>query len=124
MGEFSSLQRKFYMGVYFVHKKGWRYDFVMKGQRYTQAWYETKRDANEAEHKKRIELSKPTSTDMDFLTLVNLRLDEVKQRLSTEHYMDTLYHARRWAQKWSGLTCSKITIELITKLRDERKKIS
>ncbi|MCP4341201.1 MAG: hypothetical protein GY799_20545 [Desulfobulbaceae bacterium] len=33
-------------------------------------------------NEKRAELSKPTSTDMDFLTLVNLRLDEVEQRLS------------------------------------------
>lgn len=61
---------------------------------------------------------------MDFLTLLNLRLDEVKQRLSHEHYMDTVYHARRWAKKWSGLTCSEITIELITELRDYRSKIS
>ncbi|MDK9709299.1 MAG: tyrosine-type recombinase/integrase [Desulforhopalus sp.] len=61
---------------------------------------------------------------MDFLTLVNLRLDEVKQRLSLEHYMDTLYHAKRWAKLWSGLSCSEITMEVITKLRDERSKIS
>ena len=63
-------------------------------------------------------------TDMDFLTLVNKRLDEVKQRLSFKHYMDTVYHARRWAKRWSGFPCSKITIELITQLRDERSKIS
>lgn len=112
------------MSVYFVQKKGWRYDFMMKGLRYTQAWFETKRSAKQAEQQKRDELSKPISTDMDFLTLMNLRLDEVRQRLSHEHYMDTLYHARRWADRWSGLTCSEITIELITKLRDERSTIS
>lgn len=61
---------------------------------------------------------------MDFLELLNLRLDEVQQRLSEEHYMDTLYHARRWAKRWSGLTCSEITIELITKLRNDRSKVS
>ncbi|WP_217907617.1 tyrosine-type recombinase/integrase [Desulfosediminicola ganghwensis] len=38
--------------------------------------------------------------------------------------MDTVYHARRWAKRWSGLTCTEITIELITELRDERSKIS
>lgn len=115
---------RFCMSAYFVEKKGWRYDFMMKGLRYTQAWYETKRDANQAEQQKRDELSKPISTDMDFLMLVNLRLDDVKQRLSNEHYMDTLYHARRWTQKWSGLTCSEVTIELITILRDERSLVS
>jgi integrase len=112
------------MSAYFVEKKGWRYDFMMKGSRYTLAWFATKREAKEAEQRKRAELGKPTSTDMDFLTLVNLRLDEVKQRLSFEHYMDTLYHARRWTNKWSGLSCSEITIELITELRDERSQIS
>jgi len=35
----------------------------MKGGRYTQARYKTKR---EAEQRKRQELSKPISTDMDF----------------------------------------------------------
>ncbi len=69
-------------------------------------------------------LERPKSTDMAFLDLIELRLDEVKQRLSNEHYMDTVYHARRWVKRWSGLTCSEVTIELITKLRDERSKIS
>lgn len=112
------------MSVYFVEKKGWRFDFMMKGERYTQAWFATKREAKEAEQKRRTEMSKPISTDMDFLMLVNLRLDEVQQRLSDDHYKDTLYHARRWAKRWSGLCCSEITIELITSLRDERSKIS
>ncbi|WP_240910242.1 site-specific integrase [Desulfopila sp. IMCC35008] len=38
--------------------------------------------------------------------------------------MDTVYHGRRWAKRWSGLTCGEITIELITEQRDERAKIS
>ncbi len=41
-----------YMSAYFVEKKGWRYDFMMKG-RHTQAWFKTKREAKEAEEKKR-----------------------------------------------------------------------
>lgn len=112
------------MSVYFVQKKGWRFDFMRKGERYTQAWFQTKREALKAEQEKRNELNKPTSTDMDFLILVNLRLDEVKQRLSHDHYMDTLYHAHRWTKRWSGLSCGNITVELITLLRDERSKIS
>lgn len=61
---------------------------------------------------------------MAFLELINHRLDEVKQRLSYAHYMDTVYHAKRWVKRWSKLTCNEITIELITKLRDERGLIS
>jgi site-specific recombinase XerD len=48
----------------------------------------------------------------------------LSRRFSHEHYMDTLYHSRRWMKKWSGLSCSEITIELITELRDERSQIS
>jgi integrase len=61
---------------------------------------------------------------MDFLTLVNLRLDDVKKRLSKDHYKDTLYHAKRWVQYCSGFTCSEITHELITRIRDKRSNIS
>lgn len=113
------------MSVYFVKtRKGWRYDFMMKGERYTNAFYQTKREAKEAEQKKRQELKQTTSTDMPFLTLVNKRLDEVKQRLSHEHYMDTVYHARRWVDRWENLQCSQITPDEITALRNERNLIS
>ena len=64
---------------------------MMKGERYTQAWFKTKREAKEAEQRKRDDLNKPISTDMAFFDLLNLRLDEVKQRLSHKHYIDTLY---------------------------------
>jgi hypothetical protein len=39
------------MSVYFVEKKGWRYDFMTKGERYTNAFYKTKREAKEVEQK-------------------------------------------------------------------------
>ena len=58
----------------------------------------------------------PIPIDIPFLVLVNKRLDEVKQRLSIEHYMDTVYHARRWVSRWQDLTCSQITREMITDL--------
>ncbi len=124
VAECSSRQRRYYMTVYFVEKKGWRYDFMRKGERYTQAFFRTKREAEKEEQKMKNHLERPKPTDMVFLDLIELRLDEVKQRLSHEHYMDTVYHARRWVKRWSGLTCSEITIELITILRDERSKIS
>jgi len=112
------------MSVYFVEKKGWRYDFMTKGERHTNAFYKTKREAKEAEQKKRRELTQATSTDIPFLTLVNKRLDEVKLRLSHEHYMDTIYHAKRWVSRWPDLRCSEITLERITALRNERSLIS
>ena len=97
---------------------------MLKGQRYTKAWYQTKREAKTAEEEQRKYLMMPTPTDMPFLVLVNKRLDEVKQRLSIEHYMDTVYHARRWIARWNGLACSQITREMITDLRNERSKVS
>ena len=83
------------MSVYFVEKKGWRYDFMLKGQRYTKAWFQTKREAKQAEEEQRKYSMTPIPTDMLFLVLGNKRRDEVQQRLSVEHYMDIVYHARR-----------------------------
>lgn len=79
---------------------------MLKGQRYTKAWFQTKREAKQAEEEQRKYLMTPTPTDMPFLALVNKRIDEVKQRLSVELYMDTVYHARRWVTRWKDLTCS------------------
>ena len=41
------------MSVYSIKGKGWRYDFVLAGQRYTEAWFTTKRKAQAAEADKR-----------------------------------------------------------------------
>jgi hypothetical protein len=65
------------MSVYFVKGKGWRYDFTLKGTRYTEAWFKTKTKAKQAEAEKRKELKNPHQypempTDMAFLDLVNL----------------------------------------------------
>ena len=81
------------MSVYFVKAKGWRYDFTRMGIRHTEAWFKTKTEAKQAEAKKREELKNPrsklkTQTDMDFLTLVNKRLDYVKRYNSEGHFKD------------------------------------
>ena len=47
------------MSVYSVKGKGWRYDFTHKGTRHTEAWFKTKKEAKEAEAKKRQELKNP-----------------------------------------------------------------
>ena len=46
------------MSVYSVKGKGWRYDFILKGQRYTSNWFTTKVAARQAEAKKREEAKK------------------------------------------------------------------
>ena len=61
---------------------------------------------------------------MPVLGLVNKRLDEVNQRLSVEHSIDTVYHAKRWVSRWKDLTCSQITREMVTELRNERSRVS
>ena len=33
------------MSVYSKKGKGWRYDFMLNGQRYTEAWFKTKKAA-------------------------------------------------------------------------------
>ena len=50
---------------------------------------------------------------MDFLTLVNRRLDYVKNYNSDDHFKDVLYHSRRWIKKWNGLTCREISSDMI-----------
>ena len=111
------------MSVYFVKgkDKGWRYDFTLKGIRHTEAWFKTKKKAKggRSKAKRRAEKSetaiqpRQTPTDMDFLELVNKRLDHVKAYNSERHYTDHIYMARRWIKEWKGLTCSEITTGMI-----------
>ena len=91
------------MSVYSVKGKGWRYDFTHKGTRHTEAWFKTKKEAKEAEARKREELKNPpperevetTPTDMAFLELVNQRLDYVQAYKSQKYYVDHIYTARK-----------------------------
>ena len=115
------------MSVYFVKKKGWRVNFTHKGIRYTKAWFKTKKEAIKAEAAKREEILNPpelTQTDMDFLALINLRLDHVKAYNSERHYQEYTYMARRWARIWGKLVCSEITTLDIEKLIIERSEVS
>ncbi len=117
------------MSIYFIKGKGWRYDFTRKGIRYTEAWFETKRAAKQAEARKREEVKNPkpepkTPTDMVFLDLVNLRLDYVKAYNSSEHYRSYLYMARRWSKKWGESQCSEITQSMVQKHLLQRRRIS
>ena len=125
------------MSVYSVKGKGWRYDFTQKGIRYTEAWFKTKREAKEAEARRREELKNPatakepvkpelekTPTDMAFLELVNRRLDHVKAYNSLSYYQTYVVLARGWVKRWGALTCNQITGEVVERFILERKQVS
>jgi len=117
------------MGCYFKKGKGWRYDFVLKGNRYTETWFKTKKEANLAEAKKREELKNPplvreTPIDMAFLDLVNLRLDYVKAYNSSTHYQDYCYTSKKWIASWGKLSCREISSQMIEDFILERSKVS
>jgi integrase len=117
------------MSVYFVKSKGWRYDFTIEGERYTGAWFETKRAALQAEGQRKEDISEglnnpETQTDMSFLELVNQRLDYVKTYDSKKHYDDYRYRARRWIRLWGNMNCSEISHETLEPFIFERSRIS
>lgn len=117
------------MSSYLLPGRGWRYDFTLKGTRHTEAWFKTKKEANQAEARKREELKNPAPKtgmpiDTDFLTLVNRRLDHVKAYNSEAHYRDYCYMAKRWFGLWGKLQCREITTEMVEKFILSRGKVS
>jgi integrase len=119
-------QRRTFMSSYLVKGKGWRYDFTLKGNRYTETWFKTKKEAKQAEAEKRKEVLNPqlkveTPIDMDFLELINRRLDHVKAYNSERHYTDYVYLARRWINRLENNYCSEIEIDMIQGYLIERR---
>jgi len=115
------------MSTYSKKGKGWRYDFMLNGVRYTQAWFKTKREAKQAETDKRKEVLEPplaATTDMGFLELVNRRLDHMKAYNSKAHYDDYRYRCKPWVQLWGHLECSEITREMIQAFILKRSRVS
>jgi len=111
------------MSAYLVKRKGWRYDFTLNGTRHTEAWFKTKKEAKQAEGKRKEEILNPkpamptetvtTPTVMDFLELVNKRLDHVKAYNSDWHYRAYRYMCKRWIKNWGNLLCIEITREMV-----------
>jgi integrase len=119
------------MSVYSVKGKGWRYDFTLKGTRHTEAWFKTKKEAAQAEARRREELNNPKpveateiSTDITFLDLVNRRLDHVKAYNSDGHYEQYIYKARMWVKEWPKMTCAEITRDEVETFLLKRQKTS
>ena len=117
------------MSVYLLKGKGYRYDFTLNKQRYTQAWFKTKREAKQAESERRKEVMEPQNgsqilTDMDFLQLVSRRLDHLEAYNSHKHYEDYRYLATKWVQQWGHLESSDVTPEMIERYILQRTRIS
>jgi integrase len=115
------------MSVYLIKGKGYRYDFMLNGQRHTATWFKTKKEAKKAEARRREELSKPvekTPTDMVFLTLVNTWLDWLKEYRSERHYQDCVYMAKRWVQEWGQMLCGEISKAMVEQFILRRAKVS
>lgn len=117
------------MSVYLTKGKGYRYDFTLKGNRYTKGWFKKKSEAKQAESQKREEVLNPkqiaeTPTDMAFLELVNLRLDYLKAYSSEIYYDEYRYKAKEWVKHWGNFTCSEITRQMVLKFLLQRKKVS
>ncbi len=117
------------MSIFLTKSGKWRFNFNMNGQRYSKAGFKTKKEARKAEAILREELENPpkiveTPIDMDFLDLVNLRLDHVKAYNSVLYYKDTLYLARYWIKKWGKLSCNQITQRMIESWVLYRAKVS
>jgi len=117
------------MSTYLILGKGWRYDFTLKGERYTQAWYKTKTEAKQAEAEKRKEVLNPqkgtqTLIDMGFLQMVNERLDYIQERYSKQHYADHKSMAKRWVRRWGRWQCTELTSQMIEAFLVMRKRVS
>lgn len=120
------------MSVYSQKGRGWKYDFILQGKRYTSRYFKTKKEARQAEIQKREEVLNPrpeyqleqTPTDMDFLDLVNRRLDHVKAYNSTSYYQTYQSSARRWVRQWQGLTCQQISRDMVERFILERNGVS
>jgi len=130
------------MSVYSIKDKGWRYDFTLKGKRYTSNWFKTRTQAYMAETRKREEVAnaaevvdppkvvnppevvdppsppmirevETTPTDMAFLDLVNRRLDYIKTYKSNTYYVQHVHMARRLGRKWPGVSCRQIGPDMV-----------
>lgn len=118
------------MSIYSVKGKGWRYDFILQGKRYTSNFFKTKTEAQMAETKRKEEILRPEQTiiqaptDMDFLELVNQRLDHVKAYNSERHYQDHIYLARKWIKEWKEITCNQVNRDKIQNYLLKRAQVS
>jgi len=117
------------MSIYEVKGSGWRYDFTYQKKRYTSTFLRTKREAMQAEAKRKEELKNPKpimndSKDMEFYKLVAKRLFFLENFRSARHFKENCYLSKRWCRWWKNPLCSQITKESVESFLLTRKKIS
>ena len=108
------------------------YDFVLKGERYTSNYFKTKAEAKKAEAERREEIRNPkqaqdsqvTPTGMDFLELVNRRLDHVKAYNSEHHYRVYKSLSKKWVKRWGLRQASDLDQNDIERFVLERSNVS
>jgi hypothetical protein len=89
-----------------------------KRDRHTEAWFKTKKEAKEAEARKRQELKNPspvveTPTDMAFLDVVNEYLDNAKREFAEKTYKYEAYVYQQFLKFAGDITAREITIQRI-----------
>lgn len=122
------------MSIYLVKGKGYRYDFELQGTRYTKTGFKTKRQAKEAEARKREEVLRPQPilvaeaktplADMAFREFVGQWLDYIKEYKTDGYYHSCLTLARGWIKYWQRTPCSQITRKSVKDYSLLRKKVS
>ena len=112
------------MSLYSVKGKGWRYDFTLRGQRYTAAWFKTKAEARQAEARRREEVlalpPEPATTgmvtaptDMAFSMLANDYLDYAQRKFAGKTYAYKAYVYREFLAFTEDIKVKEITISII-----------
>ena len=105
------------MSVYSVKGK-WRFDFTLKGIRYTEAWFKTKTEARQAEAQKREELENPPSAvvtpiDMAFSELANDYLDHAVRKFAGKTYKYKAYVYGKFRAFVGDIPVGEINIQRI-----------
>jgi integrase len=78
------------MSIYNVKGKGYRYDFMTRGERYTGAWFKTKLEAKQAEAERRKEVTAEQEKEQKTLTafsgIARIYLDYAEKRYAKKTY--------------------------------------
>lgn len=116
------------MGAYFIKGKGWKFQFRINKVRYQSGAFKTKKEALEAERKKREQLKNPQpsspKTGISFFDLIQRRLDYVRVYHTKAYYDAYRFMARRWARQWKDIPCDEITRGMVEDFLLERAKVS
>lgn len=127
------------MSVFLVKPGTYRYDIMVKGQRYTGSGFKSEKEALIAQETRRKEVGRhlikreilmeqqlimsPASLkDTAFDELLIRRLNYLEQKLTKRHFEDTKLLAKRWRQEWGGKMCSQIGPNDIERFRMARAK--